>query len=54
MILKTDRQKKSQMLAIQKCLCPICKHEATNLCVKRKCPCCIDMKDDSVIGHSVH
>ena len=54
MILRTDRKKKSLALASQKCLCPICKHEATDHCVKQKCPCCIDMKDDSVIGHSVN
>lgn len=54
MILKTDKKKRSQELVNQKCLCQICKHEATNLCVNQKCPCCIDMKDNSVVGHSVH
>ncbi|HYF98774.1 MAG TPA: hypothetical protein VD815_01655 [Candidatus Saccharimonadales bacterium] len=54
LILKADRKKKSQELEDQKCLCPICKHEAVNLCVKQKCPCCVDMRDDTVIGHSIH
>ena len=53
LILKTDRKKKLGEIELQKCLCPICKHEVTNVCVKQKCPCCIDMKDNSVIGHSV-
>ena len=52
LILKTDRKKKAKTVSLQKCLCPICKHEATNLCVKQKCPCCIEMKDDTVMGHS--
>jgi hypothetical protein len=53
LILKTDRKKKLGKIELQKCLCPICKHEVTNVCVKQKCPCCIDMKDNSVVGHSV-
>lgn len=52
LILKTDRKNKAKTLSLQKCLCPICKHEVTNLCVKQKCPCCIEMKDDTVMGHS--
>ncbi|HET6588540.1 MAG: hypothetical protein AB7V56_05845 [Candidatus Nitrosocosmicus sp.] len=52
LILKTDRKKKAKTLSLQKCLCPICKHEATDLCVKQKCPCCVEMKDNTVMGHS--
>ncbi len=53
LILKTDRKKKLSGIELQKCLCPICKHEGTNDCVKQKCPCCVDMKDNSVVGHTV-
>lgn len=54
MILKTDRKRKSQQLANQPCLCQICNHELTSMCVKQKCPCCIEMKDNTVIGHDIH
>ena len=38
----------------QLCICSICKHEQAVLCLNQKCACCIIMKGDKVIGHSVN
>ncbi len=34
------------------CICPICNHEQTNDCLQNRCPCCINMKDNDIVGHS--
>ncbi len=36
----------------KKCICSICKHEQGKLCLQRKCPCCLIMKRDTIIGHA--
>jgi hypothetical protein len=36
------------------CICPICKHEQSGVCLNQKCACCIIMKDNKVVGHSVN
>jgi hypothetical protein len=36
------------------CMCPICKHEQAGVCLNQKCACCIIMKDNKVIGHSIN
>src|SRR5919197_5014893 len=38
----------------QQCICSICKHEQAALCLNQKCACCIIMKGNKVIGHSVN
>ena len=38
----------------QPCTCPICKHEQAGVCLNQKCACCIIMKSNKVIGHSVN
>ena len=38
----------------QLCICSICKHEQAVLCLNQKCACCIIMKGNKVIGHSVN
>src|SRR5919198_6095648 len=38
----------------QSCICSICKHEQAEVCLNQKCACCIIMKGDKVVGHSVN
>ena len=38
----------------QSCVCPICKHEQAVVCLNQKCACCIIMKDNKVVGHSIN
>jgi hypothetical protein len=34
------------------CICQICSHDKTLVCIKEKCKCCIIMKENKIIGHS--
>lgn len=34
------------------CICNICNHKQSNICMKKKCPCCISVKDNEAIEHS--
>ena len=36
------------------CICPICKHEQVEVCLDQKCACCIIMRDNNVVGHSIN
>ena len=38
----------------QICICSICKHEQAGVCLNQKCACCIVMKDNKVVGHSIN
>jgi hypothetical protein len=38
----------------QSCICSICKHDQAEVCLNQKCACCIIMKNDKVVGHSVN
>jgi hypothetical protein len=38
----------------QSCTCPICKHEQAGVCLNQKCACCIIMKGNKVVGHSIN
>ena len=38
----------------QLCICSICKHEQAEICLNQKCACCIMMKGNKVIGHSIN
>jgi hypothetical protein len=38
----------------QSCMCPICKHEQAGICLNQKCACCIIMRDNNVVGHSIN
>jgi hypothetical protein len=38
----------------QPCICSVCKHEQAAVCMDKKCPCCIMLKGDSIIGHSIN
>ncbi|MFL6453901.1 MAG: hypothetical protein ACJ71L_07875 [Nitrososphaeraceae archaeon] len=38
----------------QSCICSICKHEQAGVCLNQKCACCIIMKGNKVVGHSIN
>jgi hypothetical protein len=38
----------------QPCICSICKHKQAVVCLNQKCACCIIMKGNKVVGHSVN
>ncbi len=38
----------------QLCKCSICKHEQAGICLDQKCACCLMMKDDRIVGHSIN
>jgi hypothetical protein len=38
----------------QSCICSVCKHDNAGVCISEKCPCCIMMKGDEIIGHSIN
>ena len=52
-IKKDEKQKKRGVYSniTQVCICPICKHKETKICLKQKCACCLIMKGDVIIGH---
>jgi hypothetical protein len=55
---RSRREKKEieQLGTIQQqpCICQVCKHEQAAVCINEKCPCCIFMKGDSIVGHSIN
>ena len=51
---RSNQQKKISAIAGQTCICSICKHEEAGVCLQQKCACCLVMKGDTIIGHSVN
>lgn len=51
---RSSQQKKISSITHQLCVCPICKHEEVDLCIQQKCACCLIMKGDIIIGHSIN
>ena len=51
---RSRRQKKEMELQQQPCICSVCKHDQAAVCMDQKCPCCIILKGDSIIGHSIN
>jgi hypothetical protein len=55
---KSKRQQEEarnyETMAGQECICPVCKHQQAEECIKKKCPCCIRMKGSKIDGHSVN
>lgn len=55
---RSRRQKKEMEqlgnIQEQRCICSVCKHEQAVVCMDQKCPCCIILKGDSIIGHSIN
>jgi hypothetical protein len=56
--LKSKREKEEidalNRLEQQGCICAVCKHSQATDCINQKCPCCISMKGDVIIGHSIN
>jgi hypothetical protein len=49
---KEKRQKKRAYVNItQVCICLICDHKETKICLQQKCACCLIMKGNDIIGH---
>jgi membrane protein implicated in regulation of membrane protease activity len=42
------------MMEQQGCICAVCKHSEAKECFDHKCPCCISMKGNNIIGHSIN
>lgn len=50
--IKKDRQKNGIYVnTTQACICPICKHKETKICLEQICVCCLIMKEGVIIGH---
>lgn len=52
--LKSRRQAEFSGMQNQKCICAVCKHDQAAVRIDQKCPCCIAMKGDRVVGHSIN
>ena len=51
---KSKQQKRVNKISKQGCICSICKHEHAKVCLEQKCACCIMMKGNNIIGHSIN
>lgn len=51
---RANQQKTISAIAVQACMCSICKHEEAGQCMQQRCACCLLMKGDVIIGHSVN
>ena len=50
--IRKEKQKKGVYFnTTHACICPICKHKETKICLQQKCVCCLIMKGDVIIGH---
>ena len=50
--IRKEKQKNGTYVnTTQACICPICKHKETKICLQQICACCIIMKGDVIIGH---
>lgn len=36
----------------KRCLCAICEHTESSICIQQKCICCSIAKGDNVVGHT--
>lgn len=52
--VKSKEKKRIDSITTQACICSICKHEEARICMQQKCACCIVMKGNIVIGHSIN
>jgi len=54
---KSKEQKKTENTINMKqrlCICSICKHEQAAICFEHECACCLTMKGDKIVGHSIN
>jgi hypothetical protein len=49
-IIKIDIKKNKKNK--DECICSICDHKQSNICIKKKCPCCITVNDNEAIDHT--
>jgi hypothetical protein len=52
--LKSRRQDEFSKMQNQKCICAVCKHDQAAICIDQKCPCCVAVKGDRIVGHSIN
>src|ERR671932_443810 len=50
----SDHSSNNDLVQQQSCICSICKHEQAGVCLNQKCACCIIMKGNKVVGHSIN
>jgi Flp pilus assembly protein TadB len=50
----SDKSRRGQHQLQQQCICSICNHEQAGACLNQICACCIIMKDNKVVGHSIN
>jgi uncharacterized membrane protein len=51
---RSKQQRRIGTITQQGCICSICKHEQAKICLQQKCACCIMIKGNDVIGHSIN
>ena len=51
---RSKQQKRIDVITAQACICSICRHDGAEICLQQKCACCLIMKGDTVIGHSIN
>ncbi|HEY7110729.1 MAG TPA: hypothetical protein VH415_14990 [Nitrososphaeraceae archaeon] len=55
---KSKREKEEtetrNRLEKQGCICAVCKHDNARECIDQRCPCCVSMKNNILIGHSIN
>jgi hypothetical protein len=56
--LKSKREKEEieslNMMGQEGCICAVCKHSRARECIDQKCTCCISIRGNSIIGHSIN
>ncbi|MGH9921492.1 MAG: hypothetical protein ACRD38_01935 [Nitrososphaerales archaeon] len=51
---RSKQQKRIDVISAQGCICSICRHDGAKICLQQRCACCLIMKGDTVIGHSIN
>lgn len=51
---RSKQQKRIDVITTQACICSICKHEEGKICLQQKCACCLMVKGNTVVGHSIN
>ena len=52
MYIARAKNQKNRSKYDRKCICAICKHSESSVCIKQKCICCSIAKGDKIIGHT--
>jgi hypothetical protein len=51
---RSKQQRNVNAIGEEACMCSICEHEQAKICLQQICACCLIMKGNTVIGHSVN